>query len=692
MTRTISSFVLIAVSCVGVSAVEPQQSDSLSRQLEEIVVTARQPATHLSGTTLVSAIAGSNLQNLGTALDVLAQLPMLSVDDNSVSVAGKGSPEIYIDGRPMRDGDELLRLRSDNIRKVELDLAPGAMYAAETRAVLRITTRRDFLRGLSFTDRAAVEKRRHWSAVNNLGLNYRVGDWDIFADATINRNNNEIKGTTTSSLVYDGRETVVGSSQDNLYHATAGVVKGGFNFADGDRSLGAYYRYNPEKSDFCNSGTEWLDSEPPLPREIKRHISSHSHLVSAYYEDLISGKYLLHFDGDFRDARSNSRVATLYPGGDAKDVCSSDNRSSTLWAARLYLSFPLCGGNFTAGTQDSYTRSRLDFDMLTPSVSQYIPSSLTDARQISAAVFASWKRSFGNLDFSVGARYEYVDYLLRVNGITDDNVSRKDNLLTPDVSLGYSFNEESQIAFSYRMTTVKPPYSQLTGSLNYVGRHEIEGGNPALRDERMHDFQLFGMWKGFMLQADFTRGIDTYGFIKRTYPASSLQLLLQPVNLDVSALDLYLVWSRNVGRWSPDLTLGLYKQWLGFEGTRYDKPIYSYYFNNLFSLPADFQLTINIHGQSSGDMHTNRFGAAWFVTDASVSKSFFDKSLQVKLSATDLFNTSDNDWTMNTCGVFVDKRQSYDHRGISLSVSYRFQPRKSKYKGESASEAELKRL
>ena len=47
---------------------------------------------------------------------------------------------------------------------------------------------------------------------------------------------------------------------------------------------------------------------------------------------------------------------------------------------------------------------------------------------------------------------------------------------------------------------------------------------------------------------------------------------------------------------------------------------------------------------------------------------------------------------MNTCGVFVDKRQSYDRRGISLNLIYTFHPRKSKYKGSSAAEEELRRL
>ena len=242
------------------------------------------------------------------------------------------------------------------------------------------------------------------------------------------------------------------------------------------------------------------------------------------------------------------------------------------------------------------------------------------------------------------------------------------------------------------MATVKPPYSQLTGSLSYTGLHEIEGGNPALRDEKMHDVQLFGLWNGFMLQADFTRSLDTYAFVKQLYPADNLQLLMHPVNIDVSALNLYLVWSKPVRCWTPNATFGMYKQWLTLSNTPYKKPIFSYYFDNTFSLPRGWMVTANFSGQTRGDMHTNRFGTTWFAMDASVGKTFFHKSLTVKLTATDIFNTVNNNWTMNTYGVLVDKHQSYDGRGISLHIIYNFQPRKSKYKGSSAAEEELKRL
>ena len=265
----LSCICLHAPSAWGQSA-EP--TDSIVHELREVIVAAKQPATTLIGTTLVTSIPGSNLADIGNALDVLAQLPMLKVEDDKVSVIGKNNIEVYIDGRPMRDDEELRRILSSNLKKVELLMAPGAAYESTTGAVLRITTKRNFIQGLSLTDQFQLMRRRKWSLTNLLGIGYRVGDWELFLDGSLTRSNSLTKGTTTNTLVYDGQETVVGSWQNNIYPTTAGSIKVGFNYAKGSRSLGAYYRFNPERGDFSNDGAEWLDDNASLLRRIDRGI------------------------------------------------------------------------------------------------------------------------------------------------------------------------------------------------------------------------------------------------------------------------------------------------------------------------------------------------------------------------------------------------------------------------------------
>lgn len=75
-----------------------------------------------------------------------------------------------------------------------------------------------------------------------------------------------------------------------------------------------------------------------------------------------------------------------------------------------------------------------------------------------------------------------------------------------------------------------------------------------------------------------------------------------------------------------------------------------------------------------------------------LSKRFFNRALTVKLSAKDIFNTINNDWSMTTYGVTMNKYQKYDIRSISLNLTYQFQPKQSKYKGRAASESESSRL
>lgn len=151
-SKNIITLVAALMPAMALKAQQTEPVDSLAQELQEVVVTARQPATKLVGTTLVSTIAGSNLADIGNALDVLAQLPMIKVVDDAVSVTGRSGIEIYIDGRPMRDNEELRQIQSSNISKVELLMAPGAAYESTTGAVLKITTRRNFVQGLSASD------------------------------------------------------------------------------------------------------------------------------------------------------------------------------------------------------------------------------------------------------------------------------------------------------------------------------------------------------------------------------------------------------------------------------------------------------------------------------------------------------------------------------------------------------------
>lgn len=686
-------FLFLLVAFGPMAGLAGEMPDSLAIRLDDVVVMPDRSISRWEGNTLVSTIVGTPLARLGNALDVLAQLPLTEVSEDGVSVKGRGTPEIYIDGRPVHDLTELHTLQADNIRKVEVLMAPGVRYGTTTRSVLKFTTRHNFIAGLSSLGRTEVKAGRRWNVSEELTLRYFTRNWEIFGEGIYWHADSQEKGTTVHRFLYDARPMEVGSSQNRTSPSNGGVGRIGFNYAKGGKSLGGYYRADRLRSRLYNTGREWIDDTSDIMRVIRFGKTRFKQSAALYYDGTWSEKYRLHFDGAFSHHEAKSNTATVYPKESfLPEIRSTQDNPYTFGAAKLYVEFPVGGGMMTMGTEDSYTRTDLEYRMLNDEVSSYIPSSFTETRQMAWAAFASWQRRFGKVGLSAGVRVEGVDYSFFLNGVKDGSTSRHDVFLSPDISCDIPLSDVASLSFNYRMSTIRPPYAHLTSGLTYTGLHEIEGGNPALQDEHTYGYQLFGMWRDFMLQIEYHRACDTYGFVKELYPASTPQLLMHPVNIDVSSMSKYLMWSKRIQGWMPDVMLGCFTQWLTLEKKKYDscRPFYRFY--NVFSLSRCWMLTATFSGNGAGYIHTQKFKASWFTMDVSVQGVFFDDSLHVRLGANNIFRTDHNGWTLNSYGIITEKKQSYDSRSVSFTLTYKFQPRKSKYLGGNASEAEAGRL
>lgn len=85
---------------------------------------------------------GNPLSKLGSAVDAIKQMPLISGIGNNISVLGKGTPEIYINHRKVRDNSELQQLSSQDIERVEIITNPGAKYEADVKSVIIIHTKK----------------------------------------------------------------------------------------------------------------------------------------------------------------------------------------------------------------------------------------------------------------------------------------------------------------------------------------------------------------------------------------------------------------------------------------------------------------------------------------------------------------------------------------------------------------------
>ena len=136
------SYIGYETKCVNATAgnMGTIQLQPEATMLGEVVVKGARPTYKLTTEGIKTDVDGTLLSKVGTATEVLGNLPGVQKKGTSVEVFGKGTPLIYINGREMRNESELAQLSSENIQSVELITNPGAKYDAQVESVILIKT------------------------------------------------------------------------------------------------------------------------------------------------------------------------------------------------------------------------------------------------------------------------------------------------------------------------------------------------------------------------------------------------------------------------------------------------------------------------------------------------------------------------------------------------------------------------
>ena len=140
--------------------------------LKEVVVTASRPLIERKDGTLTANIAGTPLSLMGSAKEMISHLPFVTGSDGEFTVLGRGTPEIYINGRKVRDKTELDRLQANEILSAEIITTPGVQYGSSVGAVIRLRTiRKRMKEAIAATKKFVTEK-----GIGRVKVNYRLRD------------------------------------------------------------------------------------------------------------------------------------------------------------------------------------------------------------------------------------------------------------------------------------------------------------------------------------------------------------------------------------------------------------------------------------------------------------------------------------------------------------------------------------
>lgn len=129
-------------------SINEESQDTTALMLDEVVVVANKNIVKVDGSRMKISISGTPYSSLGSAIQLMENLPGMMPGASGPTVIGKGLPTYYIDGREVKELSELQTLQSSDIKTIEIERNPGVEYGAYTNSVVLITTKksiRDFL-------------------------------------------------------------------------------------------------------------------------------------------------------------------------------------------------------------------------------------------------------------------------------------------------------------------------------------------------------------------------------------------------------------------------------------------------------------------------------------------------------------------------------------------------------------------
>ena len=674
-----------------------------SKMLGEVVVKSSLPKTILKNGGMTTTVVGSVLEKAGTMEHLLDRIPNVSAQNGSIKVFGRGEPVIYINGRQMRDKSELDRLHSDNIKSVEVITNPGARYAASTKAVIRITTKKIQGEGFGFDAKTTGEydEKKNFGGFGQLNMSYRKNGLELGAYAFGARqyqpDNKDLQQKTYLDKTWNQKSEI---RQVGIIEAMNFRLDASYQL-DANNSIGANFGFlrNPKQTWNGDMSSSILQNG-----ELSENSDSHADFFwqknnlssNIYYVGKI-GKLSIDFNTDwlwskeYQNDVTKEQYQEVGMNEQSQTAHSLTNKDYHLLASKLVLSYPLLGGDLSLGGEYSNTHRTSKYQVVPTNLVSDDDSRITESMTSS---FLTYSRDFGNVSMEAGLRYEYIDFNYYEYGKYVPGQSKSYGNWFPSLSLSMPVGKV-QMQLSYATDIDRPSYNYLRSGIQYDNRYTYETGNPFLVSETSKNLNYELAYKWLTFDMTYSHTSHTMMSNMETYKDNPAIGLLKPVNGNsYNDVEASINLRPSFGIWYPSFTASVDKQWFDMEthdGKSLNKPMASFRLDN--TLNTKFGMfTLMMSYITKGHEKNQYLYKPMFCTNVSAYKAFLKDRLSFQLFIYDLFGTNDSHMIAHFGKI---KEMVYDGLStskVSLTVRYKFNTARSKYKGTGAGESQKNRM
>lgn len=664
-------------------------------ETEEIVVQSERPFMELKGEKKIFNVGENMSVKGGTAIDILKNLPSVTVDiDNNVSLRGGSKIKYFINGRPVT-GDVtriLEQLPADQLSSVEVITNPSAKYEAEgSTGVINLVLRQYDDAGVNGQiDLSSGTKDKYGSGIN---VNYKSGKYKVLGAFDIRLNNMSMNAKVDRNNFFSEEEALTNQTSDGRMRREGNNFRSEFEyyFSKSD-ILNLNFRYNNGKRKRGDTDNLTIYDSQSNVSEISKNVSEEDEKEYGYTMGLNYGKYGK--DGQnltgeisysLEKENENGYRETMYtiPAdlmSDYYDIEGSDRDQLINIQSDYVYKFSKKSG-FEAGIKYNIkdrSSSELNFLRNNETGSFSLDSSLSDDFEYLeniASAYGIYSNESEKFSYNLGLRSEYWNLDLDDAFYNSKSAKNKFDFF-PSVSLSYKLSLSEQVGLNYSRKIRRPDFRELSPSTRVMSPVLYMRGNPGLEPEYFNSVEL-----------NFSKFFDSFSII----PSAFYKLKNNAITRSSSLIDSNIVVNTPVnadnevsfggefllnGQFGKLLNLNMSLSYFNQEitsdtlGKNSNNTFSGRLFSNI-NLPFDagIQLTYFYSGKTITPQGTLDPVSSF---DIALKKEFFEKQLTVNFKISDLFNQGKFTGVSSTDLYNQEFFRARESRIATLSLTYKF--------------------
>lgn len=664
--------------------------------LGEVEIVAEKRTLEFKSNKIVFNVEKDIASNGGVAIDILNNIPSVSVDPNGeITVQGQGNVQVLINGKTssLSKTDALKSLPAGSIENIEVIANPGAKYDASALSVINIILKKGKDEGLNASLTATGGYKDYSGGL--ITLNNKSKNLNFFVNASYNHSNpitsasseNEyFENSSTTSFLNENSE--FNSKKDAFY----GTIGTDFYLSKSTTlSTSVNFQNVVNKSNTITSSTIFDASKMPAVSNERTHVGK---LDNELFE------FVVDFEQNFKKEGRQLTSSILYTK-DADDINNNvENTNTANFTDETYTeknklqntSFEI---NFVNPIGKSSTYSvgyKGNFGKVPFKYSSASEDSNIDYSENVNAAFIEFENEGEKFYYGIGLRAEFTE--LKVDYLNLNTSQKKEfNEVLPSVYLQYSINDLKSLSLSYSKKMFTPSYNQLqpfeqkySETSSYIGNPTL---NPIYIDASSLGYKYYGNKVIFSSSLNFSRYNDYWE--NATYETGEHingvnKIITTPVNVgkvDYYGLDITTVFKPSKSlNFTGNINLYNFDQSGVYETVNSANEIIILDYNHAslngaFSILTqlkipkvfDFQINAKHFLISKGPYSTRK---AYTYASAAINKDLFNKDASISLTVDDLFKSEKTDRDRFNANYFSKSLIENKHRTILLSLTYRF--------------------